>query len=49
MSVASTLFGGLLLVGGCLYYGLREIADALRNRRVEVNVPPVIVTLSKSE
>lgn len=49
MTTASAIFGGLFWCGGCLYYGLKAIADAMSNRRVDVNVPPVVVTLGKPE
>lgn len=36
------LFGGMI-IGMCVYYGLADIASAIKHRNVNVNLPPIEV------
>lgn len=39
---AGLLFGGII-IGMCIYYGLNNIAWAIRTRHVDIKLPPVEV------
>lgn len=36
------LFAGII-IGMCTYYGLADIASAIRHRNINVNLPPIEV------
>lgn len=48
MSDFAAIYGSLALAIG-LYLGLKAIADALRNRRVDVILPPLTILLKSDK